>query len=89
MQGLNRKILYRKEASTGPPKKAPAAAKPAVPKEGLIEWLAAHPLINISGLAIACGIDRGNLTRWIKAGKIPEKHRAKIEEALKDYGYSK
>lgn len=80
MQGLNRKILYRKEEhSKGPPK----------PKEGLIEWLNAHPLIKISQLAGICGIDRGNLNKFIKAGAIPEKHRAKIEQVLKDYGYAK
>jgi len=87
MQGLNRKILYRKE------KEREATAKKAEPskKEERIDklpgWLRVHPLINISGLAAACRIDRANLTRWIKEGKIPDKHREKIERVLRDYGY--
>lgn len=90
MQGLNRKILYRREAPAEQPAKEVGPTKKVMAsKQDLIEWLAAHPLINISGLAAACGIDRANLTRWIKEGSIPEKHRGKIEGVLKDYGYCK
>lgn len=85
MEGLNRKILYDKKAPAQPVK---IAAPPVVPGKDLIQWLADHPLINISGLAAACGIDRGNLTKYIKTGKIPAIHEKKIAQVLINYGFN-
>lgn len=64
-------------------------AAPSQSIENLIAWINDHPLIKISPLAGACGIGRANMNKFLKEGDIPEKHRVKIEQVLKDYGYCK
>ena len=57
--------------------------------ESIVEWISAHPLINISGICRLAEIDRGNFDKYLKMKKIPQKYETILINILKNYGYGK
>lgn len=58
-------------------------------KELIVEWLVAHPLINLTRLERDCGIPHSSISNAVKGNleRLSEKHLPKIVEVLKLYGY--
>jgi hypothetical protein len=86
---MAREILFKKSKGNEY-EKSPVPSK--VPKEekineSIVDWLDAHPLINISGLCRLAAINRANFDKYLKMKEIPQKHETTLINILKKYGY--
>jgi hypothetical protein len=78
----------QKAESPPPPKKEVAIElTPKEKSDKIKEWLRGHKLFKPSVIAKEIGVDKGNWSRILKAGDIPEKHLEQIINLLKQYGF--
>jgi hypothetical protein len=88
---MAREILFKKSKESEYEKSPVPSQVPKEEKnnENIVDWLNAHPLINISGLCREAEINRANFDKYLKMKKIPQKHETALINILKNYGFGK
>jgi hypothetical protein len=59
-----------------------------LPQKKIIDWIAAHPAINIRALEKECNVPESTIKMALSGSReLPDKHLEAIKSVLKKYGY--